>query len=67
MEKLTTEISITWSDADVLGVAQGMDVELSAFEVSEVLKLMKSEHDANSGINWAVIEYHIAQVVEERE
>jgi hypothetical protein len=66
---MLTEISIVWGADDVIATADNMDmdIKLSDAEISDVLSLMKSEHDATIGINWDVIEYHIRTVIDERE
>lgn len=64
---MTKQISITWTDADVIQQAEVMGETLTEQEVSDVLELMEKDHDATIGINWDVISYHINRIIEERK
>jgi len=60
------QISITWTDEDVLQRAEEMGVSLTREEISDVLSVMEADHDATIGINWDVISYHIERVKEDK-
>lgn len=49
---LTREISIKWCIEDVLAVRP----DLSEQQASDVLQQLKKGHDAETGINWEVID-----------
>jgi hypothetical protein len=49
---LTKQISIKWHIDDVLSVRPN----LTKVQASKVLEHLKRKHDANTGINWEVIE-----------
>jgi hypothetical protein len=51
-ERMKTEITITWSIDDVLSVRPNLTKE----QASDLLMILKKNHDANIGINWNVIE-----------
>ena len=73
MKKLLTSISIVWCDDDVRQQMSDMnerddtDIELTPEEISDVLSLMESEHDASMGLSWDTIEYHIDTILSERK
>lgn len=56
---LRTSISIEWGADDVLA----QDSALTPTQVSTVLDRMLRDHDATIGINWDVIDHHIAEVL----
>lgn len=56
---VTNEISIVWTIEDVKTVYETLTNE----QAREVLRLCESEHDADVGINWGVIEYWVGQVL----
>jgi acyl-homoserine lactone acylase PvdQ len=58
-------ISISWSTQDVLMLADEMDVQLTEAQADEVLDRLVENHDADIGINWGVIEYHIEDLLAE--
>lgn len=51
-------ITITWEIEDV----KSLDSELTDEQAWEVLLLADANHDANIGINWGVLEYHIQTI-----
>ena len=63
---MTKQISITWTDADVIHQAEDIGETLTEQEVSDILELMEKDHDATIGINWDVISFYIDKVIEER-
>ena len=63
---LIKEISITWTDQDVRQQAETDGIELTDAEVSDVLSMLESGHDATIGINWDVISFYIDEVKRER-
>jgi hypothetical protein len=54
-------ISVTWNIEDV----QSLDPNISDDQAIEVLELALDNHDANTGINWDVLEFWITQIKEE--
>jgi hypothetical protein len=54
-----TTIQIIWSTEDVLMQADLMNVELTEEQADEILVNIEHYHDANVGINWDVISFHI--------
>ena len=56
-----TEVCSTlWFAEDIEMTAGNMnDVSLSDDEVNDILSILESNHDANEGINWDVIEITI--------
>jgi hypothetical protein len=58
-------ISIKWSTIDVLGLAEAMDLEITESQAEEILDRLVEHHDADIGINWGVIEYHIEDLLAE--
>lgn len=52
------EMSITWCVEDIWGI----DDSLTKEQCREVLESAKQGHDANIGINWNVLGYHIDRV-----
>ena len=58
------EISIKWCVEDVKGM-EGYE-DLTDEEARQVLQFAQSEHDAEVGINWEVLEYWADKVREAR-
>lgn len=58
------QIEIKWSTEDVLAMADNMQVELTEEQADEVLENVYHYHDAEVGINWGVIDYHIENFLE---
>jgi hypothetical protein len=56
---------VIWQAADIHKEAGEMGHELTDDQVSDVLRLIKEEHDCNVGINWDVIRYWIDRVLED--
>ena len=52
-------ISISWSTQDVLDTAVNMDLELTEQQADEILDDVYNFHDADVGINWYTIQFHI--------
>jgi acyl-homoserine lactone acylase PvdQ len=52
-------IVIKWSTEDVLAMAESMDIELTETQADQILDNLLKYHDANVGINWDVINFHI--------
>jgi acyl-homoserine lactone acylase PvdQ len=57
-------ISIKWSTEDVLAMAESMDIELTETQADIILDNLLKYHDANVGINWDVINFHIENFIE---
>lgn len=51
------KIAVIWSTDDVHEACE--DVQLTEEEAESVLELVEKYHDANEGINWDVLSYHI--------
>jgi hypothetical protein len=52
-------ISINWSTQDVLDTAVNMDLELTEQQADQILDNVYNFHDADMGINWYTIQFHI--------
>lgn len=52
-------IVIKWSTEDVLAMAESMDIELTETQADQILDNLIKCLDANVGINWDVINFHI--------
>lgn len=59
-------ISIVWSTDDIDTVLEGRKIELPFEEKVEILNNIKNKHDANIGISWDTLEYHIDQFVKNK-
>ena len=57
-------ITIKWSTDDVLIRAEDMGVEINEKQGDEILQNVFDNHDANIGVNWEVIEFHIENYLE---
>jgi acyl-homoserine lactone acylase PvdQ len=57
-------IVIKWSTEDVLAMAESMDIELTETQADQILDNLIKYHDANVGINWDVINFHIENFIE---
>ena len=57
-------ITIKWSTNDVHSRAEDMGVEITAEQADEILQNVFDNHDANIGVNWEVIEFHIEDFLE---
>jgi hypothetical protein len=60
-------ITIKWCIEDVLEMNISKRHKLTKQEARDVLSLAKHKHDANIGINWDVLAYHVSTVVDERK
>lgn len=52
-------IEIRWSTEDVLMQAEIMNIELTEEHADAILDNVVHYHDANVGINWDVLDFHI--------
>ena len=62
-------ITISWNLEDILTAAtehRNIPVHITVEEAEDVLYRIKENHDANEGINWAVIQLAIDDVIRER-
>ncbi|ENA1737020.1 hypothetical protein ABF227_002969 [Yersinia ruckeri] len=57
-------VSSIWFDEDFQAVSEG--TELTREEIDGAMAWIASEHDANVGINWSVIENVVLEVLEDR-
>ena len=58
-------IEIRWSTEDVLMHADLMNVELTEEQADVILDNVLHYHDANVGINWDVLDFHIDNYIEQ--
>jgi hypothetical protein len=56
-------IEIKWSTEDVLCQAEQLDLKLTEDQADEVLENVFRCHDAEVGINWDVISFHIENLL----
>jgi hypothetical protein len=59
-------IKIIWSTEDVLMQADLMNIELTEEQADDILSNVERYHDANVGINWDVIDFHIDNYLDEK-
>ena len=57
-----TRIGIIWNLDDVKQQAKTMGIKITQDEAREVLDRVVRKFDANDGVNWSVLAYHISQV-----
>lgn len=58
-------IEIKWSTEDVLMRADDMGLPLSEEGADIILETLYRYHDAEVGINWGVIDFHIENFLED--
>lgn len=59
-------IAIIWNIYDVFSQAEDRGIECSNKEARGILQLMDRKHDANNGITWDTIDYHLDELVRGR-
>ena len=55
------KIEIVWTIEDIASIAFEMGLCLTLEEASRILMSVKKNHDASVGVNWTVLETHIAE------
>jgi hypothetical protein len=60
-------ITSKWSVEDIQYIAASQSLEISDADAMAVLKLVKRDFDANIGVNWEVLEYHLESYLNEKE
>ena len=65
--KSADSISHDWDRVDITDMAERLNIELTEEEIKRVMHLIISEHDANNGINYDVIESWVEYVENERD
>lgn len=58
-------IEIKWSTEDVLTRAEDMGVTLTEEQGDQILQRVYDNHDADVGVNWVVIDFHIEDFLED--
>lgn len=58
-----TIIADPWSIEDIESMAQRIDINITEAQCEVVMHRIVDNFDANIGINWDVIEYHIRDVI----
>lgn len=58
-------IEIKWSTEDVLFRAEDMGVTLTEEQGDQILQDVFDNHDADVGVSWAVIDFHIENFLED--
>lgn len=53
-----------WHTEDVIEYAKDMGHEITEDQAVEILHRMARRHDANVGINWEVIGFHVDMLLE---
>lgn len=56
-------IRVFWNKEDVMLKAEHMGITLSEEQVEDVMQNIRDDFDANIGVNWDVIRYHIENLV----
>jgi len=60
-------ISIKWGVDDVLGRAIELKVEIDESDAEKILSNILRRHDAETGVNWDVIDCHIIMYLRDKE
>ena len=60
-------ITSKWSVEDIQYIAASQSLEISDADAMAVLKLVKRDFDANIGVNWEVLEYHLESYLNEKK
>lgn len=63
----TEKAIIVWSLEDIYGIAKDMGETITEEEATEILAMIEKRHDAEYGVTWETIRFHVARTVEERE
>jgi hypothetical protein len=58
-------IEIKWSTEDVLFRAEDMGVTLTEEQGDQILQNVFDNHDADVGVSWVVIDFHIENFLED--
>jgi hypothetical protein len=53
------KIAIVWQIDDVQCIAKDMDIHIADDQAIEVLQTLQKNHDAEYGICWETIRYHV--------
>lgn len=56
-------LSPMWHIDDIKGVAENKGVDLTKEQLLKVVDSIEHNHDANIGINWDNIDYHINEII----
>ena len=59
IDQTNAEISIVWGVEDVIAQAEESGIEITDDQAYKLLTHMKRNHDAESGINWDVIDCYL--------
>ena len=65
-DNLPDTISIIWSVEDVAMHCENLDFDLTLQEQRLVLQCMEHYHDADTGINWQVMEHWMLEMIRRR-
>lgn len=57
-------IEIKWSTEDVLTRAEDMGVTITEEQGDKIIQNVYDSHDAEVGVNWVVIDFHIENFLE---
>lgn len=57
-------IRVLWHKEDVECTAVDMGVTLTEDQIEQVIDNISHDHDANTGVNWYVIQHHIENVLQ---
>ena len=60
-------ITSKWSVEDIQYIAASQSLKISDADAMAVLKLVKRDFDANIGVNWEVLEYHLESYLNEKK
>lgn len=56
-------IRVLWHKNDIEDEAERMGITLTENQIENVIGYLESNHDANNGVNWDVINYVIGTVI----
>lgn len=54
---------VTWNIIDVFDRAENLEVEITEEQAKQVIINIDRLHDANYGITWDTIDYHIEEIL----
>lgn len=62
--RINEERAVVWAVEDIQMEAQEMGITISPEDAEEVLDSITFDHDANVGVNWDVIRFHLENLLE---
>lgn len=66
-KKMEKSINIVWSVEDIFERARQENIKITEKQALEILENVENNHDANIGINWEVLDFHIEDITTEQK